>query len=117
MIKDLMAKADHAATSHLNQTDKVIEEIEDSVSSVDKAAQNKKETIQKYAERYTLNEEVIPCPATRIESMAVKLSTIPIDLLYNAEINKIKGIEFCGVARSIPITFDLEHDSFAHNDT
>lgn len=49
--------------------------------------------------------------------MGVRLSEIPIDVLYNKKINVIKGIEMSGVAGNsfVPIEFHIEQDAFTQN--
>jgi len=44
----------------------------------------------------------------------VHFCDIPIDVLYNPAINKIKGTEMAGSAHSfVPIQFRVEHESMA----
>ena len=47
----------------------------------------------------------------------VKLSDIPIDVLYNKEINLMKSMQTSGVTNQyIPIQIKIEHDLLAQND-
>ena len=46
--------------------------------------------------------------------MQAKLSTIPIDVIYNRVTNRIKAAQINGVTNSyIPILIKQEHESFA----
>lgn len=51
---------------------------------------------------------------TKISRQKVRLSTIPIDVLYNSHTNQIKATALSGITTSyVPIHFKLEHESFA----
>ena len=46
-----------------------------------------------------------------------KISTIPIDVLFNKEINLIKATQISGITNSfVPIEFKIENEAFCVND-
>ena len=53
---------------------------------------------------------------TPFNRLSVGISEIPIDVLYNPAINKLKGTEMAGTSDSfVPIEFKLEDDAMASN--
>ena len=49
-------------------------------------------TFNKYTQKYKVHHEAQPFP-TRFEDFEVKPSLIPLDLLYNKDINLLKGVQ------------------------
>ena len=87
-----------------------------SLASIDIAEQNKQKTARKYVQRYTQDEERLACQRTRISCLQAKLSSIPIDVIYNRVTNRIKAAQINGVTNThIPILIKQEHESFAQH--
>ena len=64
---------------------------------------------------YTQDRDRLAAQSGQFSRGKVKMSDVPIDLLYNREINKIKANEVNNVLNGscIPVQFNIEHDSFA----
>ena len=62
--------------------------------------------------------ERLSAQPTSIARPKVKLADVPIDVLYNPEINKILGSRSCGVTNSfVPVHFKIENEAFSRGGT
>lgn len=119
----MMQRADKKAKKQIEQAlslqeVQVFEFQNVSFSELPDRAAPEKQVEEKYIKKYKVEPEAIWCDATRIEHIPkVKLSSVPLDILYNEKINLLKAMQFNGISSSfVPIKFDLEHESFAKND-
>ena len=94
----------------LNQPDQIAEETSQYSSQASFAKKENKmaKTLNKYTQKYKVHHEAQPFPS-RFGDFEVKPSLIPLDLLYNKDINLLKGVQQCNIANFTPITFKMEH--------